>query len=300
MLMDRRVALDYGLRLGECGASAAACGLWLAPTHPGWPVAAALLVMRPAPDMQRLRSVGRVLAVLGGGGAALLLLGAHPPGWGYALICLGVLALAAATQGSRWYVTPAYTSLLVLLLMLHADPAQAHGRFNERVTATLAGVALAYLFGLLLPGWASAAGPGGLRLLPGRCAARTVTPSGSVWGRPEPGEFEQRHDHAHRGPVPVRATRPLRRRLRGPGAAQRPAAAGARGLGPGPGHRDRRPLGAAGGRRHAGLCEAGPADRSGTAAGKPALHREPLPDPHLLPVRHRPGRHRQPRLRCLA
>jgi Fusaric acid resistance protein-like len=150
-LTDRRTALDYGLRLGGCGASAAACGLALAPTHPGWPVVAALLVMRPAHDMQRLRSVGRVLAVFVGGAVALLLLRADPPGWGYALTCLGVIMLAAGTHGSRWYVTPAYTSVLVLLMLLHADPAQAHGRFNERVTASVVGVALAYLFGLLLP-----------------------------------------------------------------------------------------------------------------------------------------------------
>ena len=150
-LMDRRTALDYGLRLGGCGASAAACGLALAPTHPGWPVTAALLVMRPAPDMQRLRSVGRVLSVFAGGAVALLLLRADPPDWGYAPACLGAIVLAAATHGSRWYLAPAYTSLLVLLMLLHADPAQAHGRFNERVTASVVGVALAYLFGLLLP-----------------------------------------------------------------------------------------------------------------------------------------------------
>ncbi|QMU67153.1 FUSC family protein [Streptacidiphilus sp. P02-A3a] len=151
VLMDRRTALDYGLRLGGCGASAAACGLALAPTHPGWPVTAALLVMRPAADMQRLRSVGRVVSVVVGGAAALLLLRADPPGWGYALTCLGAITLATATHGSHWYLTPAFTSLLVLLMLLHAEPAQAHGRFNERVTATLVGVALAYLFGLLLP-----------------------------------------------------------------------------------------------------------------------------------------------------
>jgi len=159
-LMDRRTALGYGLRLGGCGASAAACGLALAPSHPGWPVVAALLVMRPAHDMQRLRSIGRVLAVFAGGAVALLLLWADPPGWGYALICLAVIMLAAGSYGSRWYVAPAYTSVLVLLMLLHADPAQAQGRFNERVTASVVGVALAYLFGLLLPRWTGRLGGG--------------------------------------------------------------------------------------------------------------------------------------------
>ena len=69
-------------------------------------------------------------------------------------LVLTVLVLCyAAVSGlvRRWYLAPAYTSLLVLLMLLHADPAQAHGRFNERVTASVVGVALAYLFGLLLP-----------------------------------------------------------------------------------------------------------------------------------------------------
>ena len=144
-------APDYGLRLGAAGATAAACGLALAPTHPGWPVAAALLVMRPTVEMQRLRSVGRLLSVLVGGVAALLLLRSAPPHWAYGCAAVAAITVGAATQGSRWYVLPAVPTFLVLLLLLHTDPAQAHGRFDERVGATLVGVALAYLFGLLLP-----------------------------------------------------------------------------------------------------------------------------------------------------
>ncbi|MFC1417833.1 FUSC family protein [Streptacidiphilus cavernicola] len=151
--LDRDHALDYGLRLGAAGAAAAACGLALAPTHPGWPVVAALMVMRPVADMQRLRSVGRVLSVLVGGVAALLLLRADPPNPVYGLAVLLAIVAATATQASRWYVLPAVPTFLVLLLLLHTDPAQAHGRFNERVGATVVGVALAYLFGLLLPRW---------------------------------------------------------------------------------------------------------------------------------------------------
>ncbi|MFJ5611307.1 FUSC family protein [Streptomyces sp. NPDC093221] len=141
----------YGLRLGAAGAAAAGCGLALAPTHPGWPVVAALMVMRPRPQMQRLRSFGRVLSVLAGGAVALLLLRNDAPDWAYAVTAAATLALAAATQGSRWYLTPAYSTVLVLLLLLHAEPDQARARADERLWATIAGVALAYLFGLLLP-----------------------------------------------------------------------------------------------------------------------------------------------------
>jgi hypothetical protein len=55
--------LEYGVRLGAAGATAAAIGFLLDLEHVGWACAAALLVMRPSADMQRLRSVGRILAV---------------------------------------------------------------------------------------------------------------------------------------------------------------------------------------------------------------------------------------------
>ena len=51
--------LNYGIRLGLAGAVAAAIGFILDLDHVGWACAAALLVMRPVAEMQRLRSVGR-------------------------------------------------------------------------------------------------------------------------------------------------------------------------------------------------------------------------------------------------
>ena len=147
-LRGRREALEYGLRLGGAGAAATAVGLAWAPTHPGWPAAAALLVMRPGADTQRLRSAGRVLAVLTGAGAAITLLAAGPAAWGYALVAVAVVALAAATQGSRWYVMPAFSTMLMLFLLVQADPAAEGSRVAERIGATLVGVALAYTFGL--------------------------------------------------------------------------------------------------------------------------------------------------------
>ena len=58
--------IEYGIRLGAAGATAAAIGFLLDLEHVGWACAAALLVMRPAAEMQRLRSAGRILAVAAG------------------------------------------------------------------------------------------------------------------------------------------------------------------------------------------------------------------------------------------
>jgi hypothetical protein len=58
--------LGYGIRLGAAGATAAAIGFLLDLEHVGWVCAAALLVMRPAAEMQRLRSIGRILSVATG------------------------------------------------------------------------------------------------------------------------------------------------------------------------------------------------------------------------------------------
>ena len=57
----------------------------------------------------------------------------------------------AATRPSRWYVTPTFTTFIAISLLLYANPADAQSRFNERVGETLLGVALAYVFGLLVP-----------------------------------------------------------------------------------------------------------------------------------------------------
>jgi hypothetical protein len=143
--------LPYGARLGAAGATAAAIGFALDLDHVGWACAAALLVMRPAPEMQQLRSVGRILAVTSGALLAIALVMLDPPvGW-YSLAAIGAIAGAAGTHRSRWYVTSAFTTFLVFLLLLYSDPQDAGARFAERLSETFLGVGLAYIFGLGLP-----------------------------------------------------------------------------------------------------------------------------------------------------
>jgi hypothetical protein len=150
-LPDESAMVDYGIRFGLAGATAAALGFAFGIDHVGWQVAAALFVMRPAADMQQLRSVGRVASVTVGALVAAGMASASPDVVWYSLAVAAVLTLASATRPSRWYITPAFTTFLVISLMLYGHPQDTAYRFNQRVLETLVGVAVAYVFGLLLP-----------------------------------------------------------------------------------------------------------------------------------------------------
>jgi hypothetical protein len=143
--------LGYGVRLGAAGATAAAIGFLADLEHVGWACAAALLVMRPSADMQRLRSAGRILAVVIGALAGAALVRLHPPAAIYSVAIIAVIAGAGATHRSRWYVTAGFSTFLVFLMLLYSDPQTATKRFNERLLETLLGVGIAYLYGLALP-----------------------------------------------------------------------------------------------------------------------------------------------------
>jgi hypothetical protein len=146
-----RSMIGYGIRLGLAGASAAVIGFGFDFDHVGWATAAALLVMRPSEDMQRLRSVGRVVSVIVGAlAAAAVALVTTAPGW-YSVAILVVLAGVAATRPSRWYVTPTFTTFIAISMLLYSNPTDAQSRFNERVGETLLGVGLAYFFGVAVP-----------------------------------------------------------------------------------------------------------------------------------------------------
>ena len=141
----------YGVRLGLAAALCAGIGFALHFDHVGWATAAALLVMRPEGDVLSIRAIGRPVSVCVGALVAIALLTLRAPGWLVALVVVLAVAAATATRASLWYVTPAFTTFMAFLLMLAADPTQAPGRFGERLGETLLGVALAVVFGLLLP-----------------------------------------------------------------------------------------------------------------------------------------------------
>jgi len=142
---------DYGIRFGLAGATAAALGFAFDVDHVGWQVAAAMLVMRPAAEMQRLRSVGRIVSVVVGAFLAAGMAAARPAAGWYAVAIAVAVVGAAATQGSRWYVTPAFTTFIAISLLLYGHPHDVAYRFDQRVVETLVGVGIAYCFGLLVP-----------------------------------------------------------------------------------------------------------------------------------------------------
>lgn len=143
--------LDYGVRLGLAAAAAATVGFALDLDHVGWACAAALLVMRPGEEMLELRAVGRLVSVAVGATLAGLMATGVPDGLAYSAAAFVAITAAAATHRSRWYVTSAFSTFLALTLIVHSDPSQAGGRWLERMSETLLGVALAYLFGVAVP-----------------------------------------------------------------------------------------------------------------------------------------------------
>lgn len=143
--------LDYGIRLGAAGAVAATIGFALDFDHVGWACAAALMVMRPNRGAQESRMIGRLVSVIVGGTCALLLIEISPPAAVFAAAFLIALTLASGTHGSRFYILPAFTTFFVIMLLGFSNPDAAPSRLFERVNETLLGVAIALVFGLLLP-----------------------------------------------------------------------------------------------------------------------------------------------------
>jgi len=78
-------------------------------------------VIRPTWDLLSARGIGRVISVIVGGVAAALLLLADLPTPAIAIVLWLVLVTMAATSASRWYVTPAFTSFLILWALLYGQ-----------------------------------------------------------------------------------------------------------------------------------------------------------------------------------
>jgi hypothetical protein len=144
------VSIGWGVRLGLAGGVCAAVGFALDFDHVGWAAMAAMIVMRPTATVLRMRAVGRALSVVAGALAAVLVVTVDLPRGVLATVTALVVVTATATARSRWYVTPAFTTFLVLMLLVGGDVAQAVDRLGERVGETALGVAVALVCGLAL------------------------------------------------------------------------------------------------------------------------------------------------------
>lgn len=149
--MNKRQAVVYGIFYGAAAIVAAIIGFANHLEHVGWVVGAVLFVMRPQWEMEQIRAYGRALSVTVGALAAAALL-AISPGLGVTAGLVSIaLALAGGTRGSKWYITPAFTTFIVFFVLLYADPtlSSIQHRFFERILETLAGVAIAVIAGFV-------------------------------------------------------------------------------------------------------------------------------------------------------
>ena len=148
---DARQARTYGLLLASAVSLALALGYAFDLGHLGWAPAAVVFVMRPQRDLLTTRGTGRVLATLTGVVFAWLVVRQEPTGLLLAAVVVGAVAAVLATRSSRWYLTPAGTVTMVMLLVGTTMPDMLGYTLTERLRDTLLGVSLAYAFGVVAP-----------------------------------------------------------------------------------------------------------------------------------------------------
>lgn len=162
--MPRGFALQYGTQLALVGAITVAAGFALGADHPGWACTAALLISRPDPQLLRARGYQRSIVVFLGATLACAIALLHPTDAVLAALAFIAVVVATTTAGSRWYILPFFTTLIVIsMLILGEDLRPAHW-FVERVVLTLLGAAVALAAGWVVPAVAA-------RLRPRRGAA---------------------------------------------------------------------------------------------------------------------------------
>ncbi|MFE6256174.1 FUSC family protein [Agromyces sp. NPDC057865] len=140
---SRTTMLVYGVQIGLAGAAGAALGFAFGVDHPGWACTAALLVSRPDRRQLDARGWGRGASVVLGAVVACTIAAFSASDPVIAVLVLVTLAVGTGTSGSRWYVFPFFSTVLVLSMLLLDETESASHWFLERVGLTLLGVALA-------------------------------------------------------------------------------------------------------------------------------------------------------------
>lgn len=147
----RSSMLAYGIQIGLAGSAAAAIGFALGVDHPGWACTAALLVSRPDRRQLDARGWGRSISVIAGALVACGIMLLAPSNVAIGLLLLVTLSVAAATAGSRWYIFPFFSTIIVLSMLLLGETETPAHWLLERTSMTLVGVALALLSAWVVP-----------------------------------------------------------------------------------------------------------------------------------------------------
>jgi uncharacterized membrane protein YccC len=146
----RSPAFRYGIRLAlAMTAGFALTLLFPAIAHANWVLLTIALVMRANYSVTRQRRWDRITGTLIGCALAVLFLNIMPQPVLLVLIVLAV-GTSHAYGGVAYRITAIGASVSSLLLLHFVDP---HPVFLERITDTLIGAALSWLFSFLLPHW---------------------------------------------------------------------------------------------------------------------------------------------------
>jgi Fusaric acid resistance protein-like len=147
----RRAAHVYAILFAAAAGIGLALGYLLDLTHVAWAAAAAMFIMRPDPGLLTSRAVGRVIATFAGVIAAGLILRSGPTEVALAVVTVAAVSAMVAARTSRWYVAPAGSGLVVLLVSGVSGKDVFELSFVERLFETAIGAALALTFGVAAP-----------------------------------------------------------------------------------------------------------------------------------------------------
>jgi uncharacterized membrane protein YccC len=146
-----RAARGYAICFAAAAGIGLALGYLLDLVHVAWAAAAAMFIMRPDPGLLASRAVGRTVATFAGVVAAGLLLRRGPTEIALAIVTVAAVSAMVAVRTSRWYVVPAGSGLIVLLMSGVAGPHVFEVSVAERLLETALGAGLALTFGVAVP-----------------------------------------------------------------------------------------------------------------------------------------------------
>lgn len=141
----------YAVLFALAGAMGLSIGFVVGFVHVAWSAGAALLIMRPVPDLTARRSIERVVATFLGITAAAAVMWLDPSSIGIAIVVALALALIVGTRTSTWYLSSGGTGLVVLLMAGLSGSSAFEATYTERLVETAIGAMLALLLGVLAP-----------------------------------------------------------------------------------------------------------------------------------------------------